>query len=122
MKPRDIVALSRWQFPYSLSEEQKAEKEKLRKDSPAKPEGFDKELEIELSAAVDKFQEEWVDDSKHFGKSQTSPTHWYTLELESKKKSHTTDRQFVCASPSRSRGVARPSAARSGFFACSRRP
>ena len=79
MKPRDIVGISRWQFPYSLSEEQKAEKEKMRKDSPAKPEGYKKELEKELLTAIDKFQEEWVDDSKHFGNSQTSHTHWYTL-------------------------------------------
>lgn len=51
----------------------------MRKDSPAKPEGYKKELEKELLTAIDKFQEEWVDDSKHFGNSQTSHTHWYTL-------------------------------------------
>ncbi|KAL9065393.1 MAG: hypothetical protein Q9161_008249 [Pseudevernia consocians] len=70
----EIVGVSRWQFPYSLSEEQSAEKEKLRKDSPAKPEGFNRELENEILAAIDKFQEEWVDESTHFGLA-VSPDH-----------------------------------------------
>ena len=75
MKPRDILAISRWQVPYTLSEEQKSDKEKSQKDSPAKPEGFNHELEKEVKAAIDKVRGKWVDDSKHFGTSLTSHTH-----------------------------------------------
>ena len=70
MKPRDLLALSRWQFPYSLSEEQKSEKEKLQKDAPAKPEGYNHELDKEVKAGVEKFEGKWVDESTEFGESQ----------------------------------------------------
>lgn len=64
---RDIVALARWQFPYSLSSEQQAEKEELQKVTPARPERWNKELEHEFSGACDKLQEKWVDDSRDYG-------------------------------------------------------
>ena len=85
MKPRDILAISRWQFPHSLSEEQKAEKEKLQKNSPAKPEGYNHELSKDVLAALDKFRGEWIDDSKHFGESLISHTH-YSPFIQIKKK------------------------------------
>lgn len=69
---RVIVAVARWQFPYSLNAEQKAEKEELQKVAPAKPEGYKKELGEELSKAMDKGQEKWVDDSKDYGNSKLS--------------------------------------------------
>ncbi|KAM0803709.1 hypothetical protein BDR22DRAFT_839683 [Usnea florida] len=85
----DILAISRWQFPYTLSEEQKSEKEKSQKDSPAKPEGFNHELEKEVKAAIDKVRGKWVDDSKHFGTSLTSHTLFYPFVQLKKKKAKT---------------------------------
>lgn len=67
---RKVVAVARWQFPYRLSAEQKAEKEELQKAAPARPEGYNKELEEDFSKVRDKLQEKWVDDSKDFGKSK----------------------------------------------------
>lgn len=66
---REIVAVARWQIPYSLSVEQQAEKEKLQEAKLARPEGYNKELEEAFSAALDKLQEKWVDDSKDYGGS-----------------------------------------------------
>ncbi|KAF6241891.1 hypothetical protein HO173_000603 [Letharia columbiana] len=63
---REIVAVARWQIPYSLSVEQQAEKEKLQEAKLARPEGYNKELEEAFSAALDKLQEKWVDDSKDY--------------------------------------------------------
>ena len=67
---RNILALARWQFPYSLSAEQQVEKERLQKATPAKPKGYNRELEEEFSGALDKRQEKWVDDSKDYGWSR----------------------------------------------------
>lgn len=74
---RKVVAVARWQFPYRLSAEQKAEKEELQKAAPARPEGYNKELEEDFSKLRNKLQEKWVDDSKDFvllGLA-VSPTH-----------------------------------------------
>ena len=77
IQPREILALSRWQFPHTLTEQQKSEKENLQKDAPAKPEGWNHELEKEINTGIETFEKKWVDDSKDFGISQTSHTHPY---------------------------------------------
>ncbi|KAL9065781.1 MAG: hypothetical protein Q9161_008006 [Pseudevernia consocians] len=67
MRMREFdIAVARWQFPFSLSAEQQVEKEELQKATPARPEGWNKELEHEFSGALDKLQEKWVDDSKDY--------------------------------------------------------
>ena len=88
MRSREILAISRWQFPHSLTEEQKSEKEKLQKDSPAKPEGYNHELDKEVTAALDKIRGKWVDDRKDFGKSQTSHTQPYPFTQIQKSHNH----------------------------------
>lgn len=69
MVGRDLVALARWQFPYSLSAEQQVEKEKLQKASAEKPVGYNTELEEKILRELAKFQEKWVDDSKDYCRS-----------------------------------------------------
>lgn len=64
---RDIVAVARWQFPYSLSAEQQREKEELQKATSAKPEGYNEKLYKEIIEAVNKNREKWVNSSKDFG-------------------------------------------------------
>lgn len=73
----DIVAVARWQFPYSLSAEQQREKEELQKATSAKPEGYNEKLYKEIIEAVNKNREKWVDSSKDFALHglSVSPTH-----------------------------------------------
>lgn len=66
---REIVAFARWQFPYSPSAAQQAEKETLQKATPSMPAGYNKELFNHFSSALDKLQEKWVDHSKDHGRS-----------------------------------------------------
>ena len=63
---REIVGLSRWQFPHTLSAEQTAEKDKFDNTPLPKPEGWNKELEKEFFDALEERYEQWVDDSKDY--------------------------------------------------------
>lgn len=66
---RETVALARWQYPHTLSTTQQAEKEKSQNATPAKPIGYNTELEKEVLGAIDNFREKHVDNSKDFGAS-----------------------------------------------------
>ncbi|CAD6567937.1 MAG: hypothetical protein ASARMPRED_001193 [Alectoria sarmentosa] len=70
----EIVAFARWQFPYSPSVAQEAEKEELQKATPPMPAEYNKELFNHFSSALDELQEKWVDHSKDHGLA-VSPTH-----------------------------------------------
>ena len=113
--PREIVALARWQFPYSLSAEERAEKEEVQASTPARPEGYNGALEREFNHALDSRSGKWVDDSKDYGAS--------CLDCASTLRhvSHRTDRHDD-DSPPWSRGLPRASTARAGFSASSLRP
>lgn len=67
---RHLVAVARWQYPYTLSAEQQVEKEKSQEATPAKPKGYNTKLEKEFSEALEKRREQWVDDSKDYGRSR----------------------------------------------------
>ena len=54
---RNLVALARWQFPYTLSAEERVEKEHLKKGAAEKPVGYNRELEEEFFNALTKVQE-----------------------------------------------------------------
>ncbi len=66
MADREIVAVSRWQFPHTLSAAQRAEKEQWDASAPARPEGYNMDLDKEFSGALNRCQEKWVDDSKDY--------------------------------------------------------
>ena len=63
---REIVGLSRWQFPHTLNAEQRAAKDKFDNTPLPKPEGWNKELEKEFFDALEERYEKWVDDSKDY--------------------------------------------------------
>ena len=63
---REIVGLSRWQFPHTLSAEQHAQKDKFDNTPLPKPKGWNKELEKEFFDALEERYEKWVDDSKDY--------------------------------------------------------
>ena len=69
---REVVALSRWQIPQTLSADQKAEKDRLDNSPLPKPDGWDKVLEKEFSDALDERYGKWVDDSKDYCASRFS--------------------------------------------------
>ena len=63
---REIVGLSRWQLPHTLSAEQHAEKDKFDSTPLPKPEGWNMELDKDFFDALEERYEKWVDDSKDY--------------------------------------------------------
>lgn len=64
---REIVALSRWQFPHTpLTAEQKAERDKNSPPPPPKPEGWNTALEEDFFGLLDERSEKWVDERRDF--------------------------------------------------------
>lgn len=109
MDDRDIVAVARWQIPYTLSAEQQVEKEKSQKATPAKPTGYNTKLDEEFSKALDERQEKWVDDSKDYGTFRLLSHTPSNFSFVIGTKPLTTK---TTISPPRSRRITHPSAAR----------
>ena len=62
----DIVALSRWQFPRTLSAEQQSQKDALDASPLPKPEGWNAALDKALFAELDRCLEKWADETRDF--------------------------------------------------------
>ena len=63
---RQLVGFAKWQFPYTLTEEQKAEKEASYTKRAPYPEGTNETLYKEFFAHIDPLREKYIDESKDY--------------------------------------------------------
>ena len=70
-----MVAYAKWQYPYSLTPEQRAEKARLDEVEKLEyplPEGTNRELHDVFFAALVEKKEKWMDESKDYRKCESS--------------------------------------------------
>lgn len=63
-----MVAFAKWQYPHTLSLEQKSKKEEIEKNIVPAPEGTNFELRDMLFSALDEKRSHWVDESEDYRK------------------------------------------------------
>ena len=69
------MAYAKWQYPYSLTAEQRAEKARLdevEKLEHPLPEGTNRELHDVFFAALEEKKGKWMDESKDYRKCESS--------------------------------------------------
>ena len=66
MYKRKTVAFAKWQYPHTLSAQQKAEKEEEERNAKPRPEGTNFQLLEAFMTALDNKRMKWIDETKGY--------------------------------------------------------